>query len=152
MMMLENQAVTLRVPCLHALSPARRAIVEVLHRSPAAAISQIGDELGVTPSAVRSHLVNLEEAGLVAATTERCGTPGRPKRRYRLTMSARSLFSKRAGQDASEFAQAILREVRRRDPQLVANVVTELSASPRWAETAGGGRNIGEARLAASAS
>jgi predicted ArsR family transcriptional regulator len=152
MMMLEDQTATLRVPCLHALPDAQRAIIEVLHEAGDVAISRIGNELGVTPSAVRSRLVRLTKAGLVTATIEKCGTRGRPRHQYGLTMSARSLFSTRGNEDASAFALDVLREVRRRDPELVADVVNDLSAAPARAGRSRKRHEMLETRVSASAS
>jgi len=152
MMMLEGHSVTLRVPCLHALPDAQRTILELLHRATGAAISRIARELGVTASAIRPQLAHLEQAGLVSATTERGGSPGRPRYLYRLTSTAQSLFAKRAADEDSEFMNAVLREIRRRDPELVADVVTEIATSPSWVELPGADRNLAPSQVAASAS
>lgn len=152
MMMLEGHSVTLRVPCLHALPDAQRSIVELLYGADGVAISRIARELGVTASAIRPQLAHLEQAGLVTATTERGGSPGRPRHLYRLTMTAQSLFTKREDDEDSEFMNAVLREIRRRNPELVADVVTEISTSPSWVELSGADRSLAPTQVAASAS
>ena len=53
----------------------------------------MGDDLGVTASAVRQHLTGLVASGLVTHS-ELKGAPGRPKHVYHLTPAAEALFPK----------------------------------------------------------
>src|ERR1700730_11712270 len=82
---------------LDSLPPGRRAVLSTLKTRGEASVEDVAEVLGVTVSAVRQHLVPLEQHGLVAHRDERPG-PGRPRRRYCLTPAAESLWPKRYGQ------------------------------------------------------
>jgi DeoR family suf operon transcriptional repressor len=82
---------------LDSLPPGRRAVLSTLKTRGEASVEEVAEVLGVTVSAVRQHLVPLEQHGLVAHRDERPG-PGRPRRRYCLTPAAESLWPKRYGQ------------------------------------------------------
>ncbi len=72
-------------------SPAM-AIIHLLQRRGSASIKEIQAELGVTTTAVRLQLSNLQAEGLVAARTVREGV-GRPHYEYYLTEKASRLFA-----------------------------------------------------------
>jgi len=59
--------------------PTRRAVIRCLSEGGPATLGSLADELPVTRQAVAKHLVQLEDAGLVSASTD-----GR-RRTYRLT-------------------------------------------------------------------
>ena len=67
-------------------------IVELLQRRGSLRVKDIESELGVTTTAVRQQLANLEAEGLVAARVVREGV-GRPHFVYSLTGEARDLFA-----------------------------------------------------------
>jgi DeoR family transcriptional regulator, suf operon transcriptional repressor len=99
---------------LDSLAPGRRAVLSTLKMRGEASAEEIAGVLGVTVSAVRQHLVPLEEDGLVAHRDERPG-PGRPRRRYCLTPAAEGLWPKRYG----ELTNQLLSFVSDADPALV---------------------------------
>ena len=101
---------------LDTLPPGRRAVLSMLKHSGEASAEEVANVLGVTVSAVRQHLVPLEEHGLVAHRDERPG-PGRPRRRYCLTPAAESLWPKRYGQLANQ----LLTFIDDADPELVSH-------------------------------
>jgi DeoR family suf operon transcriptional repressor len=96
------------------LPPGRRAVLSALKQQGEGSAEEVAAVLGVTVSAVRQHLVPLEENGLVAHRDERPG-PGRPRRYYCLAPKAESLWPKRYGQLANQ----LLTFIDDADPQLV---------------------------------
>lgn len=76
---------------LDALPETRRRIVEILKRSDSADAEAIAGQIGITPSAIRQHLVSLRADGLIAFESAPSG-PGRPQHRYRLTAVGDALF------------------------------------------------------------
>jgi predicted ArsR family transcriptional regulator len=68
-------------------------ILRHLQRQGQATIKELEEVLGVSTTAVREHLVNLQVDGLIATRSERRG-PGRPRLVYALTDKARSQFPK----------------------------------------------------------
>ncbi len=72
-------------------SPAT-AVIRLLQRRGSASIKEIEAELGVTTTAVRLQLSNLQAEGLVSARLVREGV-GRPHYEYFLTEKARSIFA-----------------------------------------------------------
>ena len=73
---------TMREPTL---DPRRAQIVSVLEGAAEGLdASELGRRVGLHPNTVRWHLDVLARAGLVTSTAEGRGTPGRPRRLYRL--------------------------------------------------------------------
>src|SRR5829696_1857201 len=71
----------------------RRALLDALKRRGALTAAELAAELGVTATAIRLHLDDLERDELVmVAETRREGGAGRPARRWVLTERARTLF------------------------------------------------------------
>jgi predicted ArsR family transcriptional regulator len=75
-------------------------VLELLRRKRASSAENISAELGVTPNAVRQHLVQLERDGLVSSAPQR-QKRGRPSLMFSLTERADSAFPKRYGQLAT---------------------------------------------------
>lgn len=80
------------------LGISRRALLDELKRRGALTAAELATELGVTATAVRLHLDDLESDGLVVAETLRGGGAGRPARRWSLTERARTLFPDHHGE------------------------------------------------------
>jgi DeoR family suf operon transcriptional repressor len=85
---------------LDGLAPTRRAILMHLRTGEAGA-ADLAAALGITPGAVRQQLRPLAEGGWVEHRDLRPG-PGRPRRRYRLSERAASLFPQAYGELAVE--------------------------------------------------
>lgn len=75
------------------MQPTRWEITQILKRKGQAKVDELAGALGVTPMAVRLHLVVLERDGLVEKTPVREGA-GRPALVYRLTEQAEEVFPK----------------------------------------------------------
>jgi len=75
-------------------------VLELLRRKQAASAEAVSAELGITPNAVRQHLINLERAGLVKSEPMR-HKRGRPQLMFSLTEKADASFPKRYGQLAT---------------------------------------------------
>lgn len=75
------------------MQPTRREILLLIKHRGRATVEELANHLGVTPMAVRLHLVVLERDGLVSRGTLRRG-PGRPALVYALTPRADDLFPK----------------------------------------------------------
>ena len=84
----------------------RMEILELLRRRPLAA-EAIAGALGITPNAVRQHLINLEREELVRSEPQKAKR-GRPALLFSLTEHADAVFPKRYGQ----LATMVLTEVR----------------------------------------
>lgn len=100
---------------LFELPPARRAILVALRKRGEARADELAGALRITPSAARQQLAPLAAAGLLVHRDER-GTPGRPRRVYRLTPAADALFPKAYGELTTELLDHIGAE----DPELLA--------------------------------
>jgi predicted ArsR family transcriptional regulator len=68
-------------------------ILRHIQRQGQSTIKELEDVLGVSTTAVREHLAQLQANGLVETSTMRYG-PGRPRLVYTLTAKAQSLFPK----------------------------------------------------------
>lgn len=101
--------------CLHALTPARQVVVEVLHRCGDQAVDQLSRELRISASAVRQHLKFLMAQGLVEYVEALPQGRGRPRRLFRLTQRGESLFPTRSG----DLALSLLSELAGQAPGLV---------------------------------
>lgn len=77
------------------LSGAKRRIVERLKRADTATAPEIAAEFGLTDTAVRQHLEQLESTGLVERTALPAAGRGRPPVRWRLTAEAEAHFADR---------------------------------------------------------
>src|SRR5207248_2931232 len=81
----------LAAPTLSTLAPTRRQILESLKKRGELTADDLADQLQLTTSGVRQHLVALTSDGLVAHRQVREG-PGRPRHCYHLTAAADALF------------------------------------------------------------
>jgi DeoR family suf operon transcriptional repressor len=81
----------LAAPTLSTLPPTRREIVQALKKRGELSADELADQLDLTTSGVRQHLVGLTSDGLVAHRQVREG-PGRPRHCYHLTSTADALF------------------------------------------------------------
>jgi DeoR family suf operon transcriptional repressor len=102
---------------LACLPETRRLLLELLKRRGEAAVEEIADALGITPSGARQHLTALERDGLVSHRVERAG-PGRPKHRYTLTPAGDALFPR----TYVELANELLEYVEDEDPALLQRI------------------------------
>ena len=74
-----------------ASSATRRTILDLLKRGGAQSANELGTSIGVTAMAVRLHLYELEEEGLVANQSVPAGR-GRPVKKWSLTDAASRVF------------------------------------------------------------
>jgi len=108
-------------------STAAGRVVKAIRVRGKARITDVADDLGVTASAVRQHLSQLEASGLVRAEKVREGV-GRPYFVYSVTPEAHNLFY----QDYGDLARLLLQEVTRVEghdalPQVLRRVSTRLA-------------------------
>lgn len=75
-----------------AVTDAKQRILDALKRVRPASAAELAETLGLTPTAVRQHLVDLESHGLVRAEASRPSGRGRPSSRWALTDVATGLF------------------------------------------------------------
>lgn len=109
-------------------SPAA-AIIRLLQKRGSASIKEIEAELGVTTTAVRLQLTNLQSEGLVAARLVREGV-GRPHYEYYLTDRARTLFACYCDELALLLYEELLRDQgKEKVRQLLDRVQQRLAAS-----------------------
>ena len=88
-----------------------------------ARVQDVADDLGVTPSAVRQHLGQLQASGAIRAAKVREGV-GRPYYVYSVTPEAHNLFYK----DYGHLARLLLEEVARdQGPQELTRVLGRIS-------------------------
>ncbi len=90
------------------LGPAQRRIVDHLKRSGSCTTIALAEALGVTTQAVRPPLAELEDKGLVVATTISTGARGRPPLGWALSPVAIGLFPDRH----SDFTVELLDSIR----------------------------------------
>jgi predicted ArsR family transcriptional regulator len=88
------------------LSSAQRRILQYLKRAGISTAKQIAKSQGVTPMAVRHHLMVLEKAGLILSSLERHHT-GRPSYLYSLSDKAQAAFPNEYAQLADRVLHAI---------------------------------------------
>jgi DeoR family suf operon transcriptional repressor len=86
------------------------AVIRLLQKRGSASIKEIEAALGVTTTAVRLQLSNLQAEGLVAARIVREGV-GRPHYEYHLTEKARGLFACYCDELALSLYEELLSEV-----------------------------------------
>jgi predicted ArsR family transcriptional regulator len=113
-----------------AVSESQRAVLYALKRRGEATVEDLADSLDMTVSGARQHLSSLADDGLVATTTEPAagGTGrGRPRKIYRITPLAETLFPKAYGELTNELLSYVADEdgtiiekifVRRRDQRI----------------------------------
>src|SRR2546429_9984643 len=82
------------MPPLIAGRSTRMEVLELLRRKQAASAEAVSAELGITPNAVRQHLINLKRAGLVKSEPVR-HKRGRPQLMLSLPEKADASFPKR---------------------------------------------------------
>jgi len=97
------------VPTSESLSPARRAVVDLLKRNGPMTAGELGDTLRVSVVAVRRHLDALERDGLVQQDV-RAAARGRPAHLYDLTEAAGELFPRNYHQLVLQLLDAALAE------------------------------------------
>lgn len=90
-----------------AFHPSDLPILDQLRRRGEATVSELADELEVTPTAIRQRLQRLMFQGFVARSDRR-QSRGRPTHGYRLTSSGR----RKAGENFADLATALWEEVR----------------------------------------
>ncbi|MDX1709519.1 MAG: metalloregulator ArsR/SmtB family transcription factor [Rhodovibrionaceae bacterium] len=84
----------------------RRAVIEALKRSGPQSAQQLAESLGVTHVAVRQHLYDLEDRGIVRAV-ERPAARGRPKKDWELTRQAEAFFPNGHGELAASLMEEL---------------------------------------------
>ena len=104
----------LAAPTLSTLTPTRRQILESLKKRGELTADDLAEQLGLTTSGVRQHLVALTSDGLVAHHQVREG-PGRPRHCYHLTAAADTLFPRAY----SDLTNELLGYASDDDPELV---------------------------------
>jgi DeoR family transcriptional regulator, suf operon transcriptional repressor len=104
----------LAAPTLSTLAPTRRQILESLKKRGELTADDLAEQLGLTTSGVRQHLVGLTSDGLVAHHQVREG-PGRPRHCYHLTPAADALFPRAY----SDLTNELLGYASDADPELV---------------------------------
>jgi predicted ArsR family transcriptional regulator len=76
----------------HAASSSQDKILYQIKRSGPQTARDLGQHLGITTMAVRQHLSQLDQAGLVTTTPEESRGRGRPVRRWKLTEEGHGRF------------------------------------------------------------
>jgi len=104
----------LAAPTLATLPPTRRDIVQALKKRGEMAADELAEQLNLTTSGVRQHLVGLTSDGLVAHRQVREG-PGRPRHCYYLTPGADALFPRAY----SDLTNELLGYADNEEPELV---------------------------------
>jgi predicted ArsR family transcriptional regulator len=99
----------MEVPGFSPTSPAG-LIIQHIRRNGKTTVKELETVLGVSTTAVREHLANLQSQGLIASTMVRYG-PGRPRHVYSLTDKAHRLFPRHY----DLLINLILQELARRD-------------------------------------
>jgi DeoR family suf operon transcriptional repressor len=104
----------LAAPTLSTLAPTRRQILESLKKRGELSADDLAEQLQLTTSGVRQHLVALTSDGLVAHRQVREG-PGRPRHCYHLTAAADALFPRAY----SDLTNELLGYASDDDPELI---------------------------------
>ena len=104
----------LAAPTLSTLAPTRREILESLKKRGELTADDLAEQLGLTTSGIRQHLVALTSDGLVTHRQMREG-PGRPRHCYHLTAAADALFPRAY----SDLTNELLGYASDHDPELV---------------------------------
>jgi len=74
-------------------NPTRKKIIVLLKKADNMTVSELSKEIGITPMAIRQHLMSLEKKGMITYTARKYGI-GRPVFHYRLTNKATEMFPK----------------------------------------------------------
>ena len=74
-------------------NPTRKQIIMLLKRNSQQSVAQLSKHMGITPMAVRQHLMSLEKRGIISYKPKKSGI-GRPVFLYSLTDKARDIFPK----------------------------------------------------------
>lgn len=74
-------------------NPTRKKIIVLLKKADNMTVSALSKEIGITPMAIRQHLMSLEKKGMITYTARKYGI-GRPVFHYRLTNKATEMFPK----------------------------------------------------------
>jgi len=83
-----------------------RPLLDLIRRQGPLTVAEMGEALGVTPTAVRNRLTRLVGSGMVERRTE-SGSRGRPRHTYRASVEAQ----KRLGQNYADLAVALWGEL-----------------------------------------
>lgn len=87
--------------------PSRQKIINYLKRSDWMTVSELSKKVGITPMAIRQHLLALERQGIVRNVVKKTGI-GRPVFLYGLTERAESIFPKSYGKFINEIFSTIV--------------------------------------------
>jgi len=74
-------------------NPTRNQIIMLLKRNSKQSVAQLSKQMGITPMAVRQHLMSLERREIISYKPKKSGI-GRPVFLYSLTDKARDIFPK----------------------------------------------------------
>jgi predicted ArsR family transcriptional regulator len=85
-----------------------RSLLDLIRRHGPLTVAEIGDRLGVTPTAVRNRLTRLVESGMVERRAEHGGR-GRPKHTYQASVTAQKML----GQNYADLAVILWDEMMR---------------------------------------
>jgi predicted ArsR family transcriptional regulator len=85
-----------------------RFLLDLIRRHGPLTVAEMGDRLGVTPTAVRNRLTRLVESGMVERRSEQGGR-GRPKHTYQASVAA----NKRLGQNYADLVVILWDEMMR---------------------------------------
>jgi len=85
-----------------------RSLLDLIRRHGPLTVAEIGDRLGVTPTAVRNRLTRLVESGMVERRAEPGGR-GRPKHTYQASVTAQKML----GQNYADLAVILWDEMMR---------------------------------------
>ena len=84
----------------------KQEILKYLLRSPQAKTQKIAEALEISPQAIRRHLKDLEEEGLIEYESVQIGM-GRPQYLYRLSKEGKDCFPSRYGEFAVSFLDTL---------------------------------------------
>ena len=101
------------LPLVRLLGETRALVVDRL-RTGARSIAELAADLDLSEEAVRRHLRQLEQDGLVSSELQHGGGRGRPRSLYRLSDGGRRLYPDRSGELANELWEYLENEHGRR--------------------------------------
>lgn len=84
----------------------RSQIIDFLKKAEWLTVSELSQKVGITPMAIRQHLLSLEKQGIIRYAVKKTGI-GRPVFLYRLTARADSIFPKSYGKFINDMLQGI---------------------------------------------
>jgi predicted ArsR family transcriptional regulator len=129
----------------------RHRLLDDLKTSGPRTATELADVLGITPTAARQHLAELERDGLAKADLTPADGRGRPARRWTLTPRARQLFPDRHGDLTVQLLDAIRTTVGDEGLDAVLAVREQRQRDDYGALVGGPGRGDLDGRLAALA-